>query len=233
MQTITTETTVGDLVRAAPSRSRLFENLGIDYCCGGKKLLAEACRAKNLDPATVVTMLAALDEGAEAAATNPDTMDLAELCNHIEIVHHGYLREELPRLDFMTRKVAAVHGDHEPRLLEVRRVFAAFNAEMTAHAQEEEATIFPAIRQLASINGDKTTATVKLREGFAKLEAEHESAGAALTRLRDLTDNYTPPEWACNTFRALYDGLSQLEKHTHQHVHQENNVLFPRALALS
>jgi len=231
MQTITTETTVGDIVRAAPSRSRLFESLGIDYCCGGKKPLAEACRAKNLDPATVVAMLAALDGGEETASANPDTMDLAELCNHIEVVHHGYLREELPRLDFMTRKVAAVHGDHEPRLLEVRRVFAAFNAEMAAHAQEEETAIFPAIRQLASGNGGQAAAAAKLREGFTKLEAEHESAGAALARLRELTDNYTPPEWACNTFRALYHGLSQLEMRTHQHVHQENNVLFPKVLA--
>jgi regulator of cell morphogenesis and NO signaling len=231
MQTITPETTVGEIVRAVPARSRIFENLGIDYCCGGKKPLAEACRAKNLDPATVVAMLAALDGAAENPAANPDAMSLAELCDHIEFVHHGYLREELPRLDFMTRKVAAVHGEHEPRLLEVRRVFETFHAEMTAHTQEEEQTVFPAIRQLASANGDKVAAAARLKEAFAKLEAEHENAGAALTQFKALTDNYTPPDWACNTFRAMYDALKKLEKHTHQHVHSENNVLFPKALA--
>src|ERR1035437_8361248 len=150
MKTMTSETTVGEIVRAVPARSRIFENLGIDYCCGGKKPLAEACRAKNLDPATVVAMLAALDGGPETTTANPDTMSLAELCGHLAFVHHGYLREELPRLDFMTRKVAAVHGDHEPRLLEVRRVFEAFSTEMTAHTQEEDETIFPEIRRLES-----------------------------------------------------------------------------------
>jgi regulator of cell morphogenesis and NO signaling len=230
MNTINIETTVGEIVRAVPARSRIFENLGIDYRCGGKKPLVEVCRAKGLDPATVVAILAAMDDAPDAALANPDAMTLSELCDHIEMFHHGYLREELPRLDFMTRKVAAVHGEHEPRLLEVRRVFEAFNAEMTAHTQEEDETIFPAIRQLASANGDQAEAATQLKKAFAKLESEHNSAGAALVRFKDLTDNYTPPDWACNTFRALYDGLAKLEKNTHQHVHKENNVLFPKAL---
>lgn len=226
------ETTVGEIVRAVPARSRIFENLGIDYCCGGKKSLAEACRAKGLDLAKVVDMLVALDRTPDSAAENPDAMSLSELCDHIEQVHHGYLTEELPRLDFMTRKVAVVHGDHEPRLLEVRRVFEAFAAEMTAHTKEEEEAIFPVIRQLESANGGKAKATASLKDSFTKLESEHGRAGSALARFRELTDNYCPPDWACNTFRALYDGLAQLEEDTHQHVHKENNVLFPRTLAV-
>lgn len=233
MNTITPETTVADIVRTAPARSRIFENLGIDYCCGGKKPLAEVCRAKSLDPATVVAMLAALDDGPKTTTANPDTMSLAELCDHIEFVHHGYLREELPRLDFMTRKVAAKHGEHEPRLLEVRSVFEAFNVEMTSHTQEEEERIFPAIRQLESPDGSGAAVAANLQAMFAKLESEHARAGEALEKFKTLTDNYTPPEWACNTFRALYDGLAQLEKRTHQHVHTENNVLFPKALAMT
>ena len=228
---MTSETTVGEIVRAVPARSRIFENLGIDYCCGGKKPLAEACRAKGLNPATVVAMLTALDGVPTTITVNPDAMSLSELCDHIEEFHHGYLREELPRLNFMTRKVAAVHGEHEPRLLEVRRVFEAFNAEMTAHTQEEDETIFPAIRQLASANGDQAAAATQLKKAFAKLESEHDRAGAALVQLKVLTDRYNPPDWACNTFRALYDGLAKLEQNTHQHVHKENNVLFPKALA--
>ena len=231
MNTINIETTVGDIVRAVPARSRIFENLGIDYCCGGKKPLVEVCRAKDLDPATVVAMLSAMDDAPDATLVNLDAMTLSELCDHIEQAHHGYLREELPRLDFMTRKVAAVHREHEPRLLEVRRVFEAFNAEMTAHTQEEDETIFPAIRQLASANGDQAAAATQLKKAFAKLESEHDRAGAALVQLKVLTDRYNPPDWACNTFRALYDGLAKLEQNTHQHVHEENNVLFPKALA--
>ena len=225
------ETTVGEIVRAAPARSRIFENLGIDYCCGGKKPLAEACQAKGLDPATVVAMLSALDGAPDAATADANAMTLSELCDHIQRVHHSYLGEQLPRLDFMTRKVAAVHGEHEPRLLEVRRVFESFQAEMISHTKEEDEKVFPAVRQLESADGRKATAVASLKAMFSKLESEHENAGAALARFKELTDNYTPPEWACNTFRALYDGLAQLEKHTHQHVHQENNVLFPRALA--
>ncbi len=231
MNTITAETTVGEIVRSRPARSRLFESLGIDYCCGGKKPLADACRAKNLDPATVVAMLAALDAGTPAIAScDPDALSLSALCDHIEQVHHGYLREELPRLDFMTRKVAAVHGDHEPRLLEVRQVFESFSAAMTSHTQEEEENIFPAIRRLESTDG---TGAAQLKGALDKLESEHDLAGAALSRFAELTDNYSPPEWACNTFRALYDGLANLERETHQHVHKENNVLFPRVLAAS
>jgi regulator of cell morphogenesis and NO signaling len=233
MKQITLETTVGDLVRTEPARSRIFERLGIDYCCGGKKPLAEACQAKGLDPATAVAMLSAFDAPSEALVVNPDTLSLAELCDHIERAHHDYLREELPRLDFMTRKVAAVHGDHEPRLIELRQVFESFNGEIASHTREEEESVFPSIRTLESASGDTNAATSRLEASLEKLEAEHDNAGAALARFKELTDGYTPPEWACNTFRALYDGLAQLERNMHQHVHKENNVLFPRALMLA
>lgn len=230
MNTITPETTVGELVRARPARARLFENLGIDYCCGGKRPLGEACRAKNLDPATVVAMLAALDGAAAAPSANPDALSLAELCDHIVRAHHDWLREELPRLDFMTRKVAAVHGADEPRLHEIRRVFEGFNAEMTAHLREEEEQVFPLIRKLESAHHGGAGASA-LPTTLAKLEAEHGRAGEALERFAELSDRYTPPEWACNTFRAMFDTLARLERNMHEHVHAENNVLFVKALA--
>ncbi len=148
MKNITPETSVGEIVRAFPARSRIFENLGIDYYCGGKKSLAEACNAKGLDPATIATMLFVLDNAGQETQGDPGTLSLTALCDHIERVHHGYLREELPRLDFMTQKVAATHGDAEPRLLEVRRVFELFNERISAHTAEENERVFPAIRQL-------------------------------------------------------------------------------------
>lgn len=230
MKNITTDTTVGEIVRAFPARSRIFENLGIDYCCGGKKPLREVCQSRGLDPATVVAMLSALDS--QADITDPDTITLSELCDHIERVHHGYLRKELPRLNLMTQKVAAVHGDSEPRLVEVRGVFETFNAKIASHTHEEEESVFPAIRKLEKAGGDKRVAS-RLAGDFEKLEAEHEKTGAALRQFKALTDHYTPPEWGCNTLRALYDGLARLEKDMHQHVHEENNVLFPKALAMA
>ncbi len=227
MQTITTETTIGEIVRAVPARSRIFEKLGIDYCCGGKKPLAEVCLAKGLDPLTVVAVLSSLDDVANASLADADLMSLSDLCDHIQKVHHGYLQEELPRLDFMARKVAAVHGEHEPRLLEIQRLFETFKEAMTSHTQEEDETIFPAIRKLEAGGADETDFAALL----GKLEEEHDRAGAALEKFRSLTDNYTTPGWGCNTFRALYDGLAHLERETHQHVHKENNILFPKVLA--
>lgn len=233
MKNITPETLVGEIVRAFPVRSRIFENLGIDYCCGGKKSLGEACKAKGLDPATVAAMLSALDNAGQETQADPDTLTLTALCDHIERVHHGYLREELPRLDFMTRKVAATHGDAEPRLLDVRRVFETFSEKISAHTTEENEQVFPAIRKLEGADGNKAEKTFALKKEFEKLEAEHLSTGEALAQFNQLTDGYTPPEWACNTMRALYDGLRQMEKDMHQHIHEENNVLFPRALGVS
>ncbi len=220
-------------MRAFPARSRIFENLGIDYCCGGKKSLAEACQAKKLDPTTVAAMLSALDNGGKEVPADPDTLTLSELCDHIEQVHHGYLREELPRLDFMTKKVAATHGDTNPKLWEVRRLFETFQDKVSAHTTEENEQVFPAIRKLEASDGDKSAAASGLKTEFDKLEAEHLSTGAALAQFNQLTDSYTPPDWACNTWRALYDSLRQMEKDMHQHIHEENNVLFPRALAVS
>ena len=228
MKTITSETPVGEIVRALPASARIFEKLHIDYCCGGKKSLAEVSGARNLDPATVIVMLSGLGTAPTSFERDPDTMTLSELCDHIQKTHHSYLLEELPRIDFMTRKVAAVHGEHEPRLLALRQVFEDFNAEMTAHTEEENQIVFPAIRKLET-DGKNSPADVGTI--CKKLELEHDRAGLALEQFNELTDGYAPPDWACNTFRALYDSLARLEKDMHQHVHKENNVLFPKAIA--
>lgn len=228
MKTVTSETPIGEIVRAMPASARIFEKLHIDYCCGGKKSLAEVCNTKKLDPTTVVAMLSALDTAPETFRRDPDAMTLSELCDHIQETHHAYLQEELPRLDFLTRKVAAVHGGHEPRLLVLRQVFEDFNIQMTSHTEEENQTVFPAIRKLET---GKHSTPANVRTICRKLEHEHDHAGAALELFNQLTDGYTPPDWACNTFRALYDSLAHLEKDMHQHVHKENNVLFPKAIA--
>ncbi len=229
MKTLDINTSVGDLVREDPARSRIFEKLGLDYCCGGKRPLAEACQSKGLDPDTVLAMLSAMEDGPDSTLPNPDTLSLSELCDHIEQVHHGYLRQELPRLDFMTQKVAAVHGEQEPRLLKIRGLFESFYSEIASHTNDEEKNIFPTIRSLDE--GKEKSSASNLKSSLEKLESEHASAGAALAQFNQLTDNYTPPEWACNTFRALYDALHHLETDMHLHVHKENNVLFPKVTA--
>jgi regulator of cell morphogenesis and NO signaling len=228
------DATVGGLVAAVPGRSRIFEQLGIDYCCGGKLPLADACRKKGFDPHTVVQMIAAFDSTSAAPPdeTNPTTMTLTALAAHIEQTHHAYLRGEFPRLDTITEKVARVHGEHDPRLVQVRQAFVALAEEMLRHMAKEEHVLFPMIRDLETSQDLSALHCGSLSYPIRQMESEHNSAGGGIALMRELTDGFTPPAWACNTYRAMLDALAQLERDLHLHVHKENNVLFPRALEL-
>lgn len=232
MTTIDTSTTVGQLVTERPSRSRVFQKLGIDFCCGGKQSLDEACRSKGLDPGAVLQALLAEDNSApsQGSGTDPASMTLSDLCDHIEARHHAYLKAELPRLHAMIRKVAAVHGDKHPWMHEVRSVFDELHAEMQSHMMKEEHVLFPIIRRLERGESNAAFHCGGVANPIRVMEHEHDSAGGALSRMRQLSSDYTPPEGACNTFRAMLDGLRELEEDMHQHVHKENNILFPRAL---
>lgn len=233
-QTPTIQTTVGDLVTQRPSRSRAFEKLGIDYCCGGKKPLADVCAAKGIDAHTVLSVLLAAEEEAPTEQRTWSTATLTELADHIEQTHHAYLKRELPRLKTLVRKVAAVHGEHYPWMLEIDGIFAGFAAELASHMMKEEQMLFPLIRSLES--GDPAPHADRCGPGIANpirvMEHEHDDAGEALARMRELSAGFTPPPDACNTFRAMLDGLAELEADMHRHVHKENSILFPRALAM-
>jgi regulator of cell morphogenesis and NO signaling len=232
-ETPTIETTVGELVARRPSRSRVFEKLGIDYCCGGKKPLAEACADKGIDAGTVLTILLATEEGAGSAERNWASATLAELSHHIEQTHHAFLKRELPRLGAIVRKVAAVHGGHQRWLLELESVYARFAAEMQSHMMKEEQVLFPLIRSLESGQpGPSTACGHGVDNPIRVMEHEHDDAARSLARMRELSADFNPPPDACNTFRAMLDGLRELEAETHRHVHKENSILFPRALEL-
>jgi regulator of cell morphogenesis and NO signaling len=230
MLTIDVRDTVGELVARKPALSRVFEEAGVDYCCGGKRPLEEACRQKGLDPARFAARLQeaaaqADDEGWVDAAA----MSLTELADHIETTHHGYLKQELPRLDFLTAKVSTVHGQNDARLNEIRQIFVQFAAEMSAHMMKEEQVLFPLIRQIDASSSPVSSHCGSIANPIRQMELEHHGAGDALEQFRALTDDYTPPEWACNTYRAMIDALARLERDMHQHVHKEDNILFPRA----
>jgi len=233
--TLNADTTVGELVKTRPARARIFEQLKIDYCCGGKLPLTEACAKRGLDAGDVLDQLQRADAQAEQRNNTPvdaDAMGLAELADHIERTHHAYLREELPRLDQMTDRVYRVHGEHEPRLAEVRRAFVALNTELTSHMMKEERILFPLIRQLESATSVPESHCGSISNPIRQMELEHDHAGDALQIMNKSTDGYRPPDWACNTYRAMLDGLQTLEKDLHQHIHKENNVLFPKAAQL-
>ncbi len=231
MKTFELEDTIGEIVTRCPALSRVFENEGIDYCCGGRKTIAVVCREKGRD---AEALLATLRQSAAAmagdATVDAAAMSLAELADHIEQSHHGYLKSELPRLDAMTAKVASVHGDKDARLAQIRDTFLGLAAEMNSHMMKEEQILFPMIRRLTAGATAPAFHCGSLASPIRQMELEHDEAGSALARLRELTNQYTPPDWACNTYRAMVDGLATLERDMHFHVHKENNVLFPRAL---
>lgn len=233
MLTINPSQTVGEIVRHKPSLARVFERLQIDYCCGGKVPLSQACQKKGIAITDVISQLADFDAAGEPSEwVDADSLSLTALCDHIESTHHAYLREELPRLDFMTEKVARVHGDKDPRLQKVRQAFVALQAELLPHMMKEERILFPIIRQLEASTDRTGFHCGSVANPVRQMELEHDHAGEALATLHAATDGYVPPEWACNTYRAMLDSLQKLEANMHQHVHKENNVLFPKAIAL-
>lgn len=225
--------TVGEVVARRPSLARLFEMARIDYCCGGKKTLAEVCQEKGLD---TQAFLATLDEAASAgggdSTVDATAMSLTELADHITQTHHAYLRDELPRLAMLTERVASVHGGDDPRLREVRDALLGLSAELTSHMMKEEQVLFPMIRQLEASDVLPSFHCGSLANPIRQMELEHHDAGSALERMRTLTDEYSPPTWACTTYRAMLDALSHLELDMHQHVHKEDSVLYPRAIKL-
>jgi regulator of cell morphogenesis and NO signaling len=224
--------TVGSIVARRPELFRVFEKAGIDYCCGGRKSLLEACREKGLDPKGLVTQLRRAAESSPPSSVSPAQMSLAELADHIERTHHAYLRSELPRLETLTEKVARVHGNREPRLEELRGAFLGLAQELFSHMMKEEQILFPMIRQLEAADFTPHFHCGSLSNPIAQMESEHDVAAAFLERQRTLTDGFVPPDWACNTYRAMLDALARLERDLHEHIHKENNVLFPRAQAM-
>jgi regulator of cell morphogenesis and NO signaling len=234
METPTIEMSVGQFVTARPSRSRVFQRLGIDFCCGGTLSLAEACKRRGLDASQTLDMLLIEDAVAPEQA-NPATMSLADLCDHIESTHHAYLRTELPRLSGMVRKVTAVHGERHPWLAEMAAIFERFATQMGVHMMKEEVILFPALRKLerAARGGLMTGSLDAIAAPIRVMESEHDGAGDDMSRMKTLSNGFIPPADACTTFRAMLDGLRELEEDLHMHVHKENNVLFPRALALA
>jgi regulator of cell morphogenesis and NO signaling len=226
---ITADQTLGELVTLHPDLIRPLERLGLDYCCGGQRTLPEACRESGLDPEEVLALLA----HALAPSHPADYADLgpAELVDHIEALHHAYLHEEMPRLSMLAEKVAGVHGDRHPELIDVEATYAELRAELDPHLMKEERVLFPIVRDLAA---DPTAQfhCGSVRNPISVMLAEHDRAGSLLARLRQLTNGYEAPADGCASYQALYQGLAQLEADTHLHIHKENNLLFPAVVAL-
>jgi regulator of cell morphogenesis and NO signaling len=234
---ITLESKVAEIATAEPAAIKVFQQHHIDFCCGGKIPLGEACLRHGLDPQTVLSELqnvgVEVDDG-----RSWETASLTGLVAHIQRRYHAPLRAELPRLSAMMTKVVGRHGARLPgTLLLLQRTFERLHHELLAHMAKEDAVLFPAITALESVHAGTTADAADswawMEQPMRVMEAEHDSAGTLLAALRELTCGYTPPADACLTFRGLYHGLSELEREMHVHVHLENNILFPRALRLA
>jgi regulator of cell morphogenesis and NO signaling len=229
---ITPATLVADIATASPATIKVFQRHRIDFCCGGKVPLSVLCARQKLDTATLIAELDAA-RGPLDAEADWNHQPLHELVTYIQSRFHRPLVEELPRLRAMVDKVVSRHGDRLPEvLLPLQRTFADLQSELLEHMAKEDAVLFPAVTAIEAGRPVTTVTQQWIHQPIHALEMEHASAGAALERMAALTDGYTPPEDACPTFRGLYYGLAELEREMHVHVHLENNVLFPRTLAL-
>jgi regulator of cell morphogenesis and NO signaling len=223
--------TVGEIVALDYRTASVFKEAGIDFCCGGKKTIAESCAEKNIDPGTLISKLRNVDLKSGPAVHNFKDWDPVFLSDYIINVHHSFIRKTLPELSYYTSKIALVHGENHPELSEVASLFARISDELKDHLEKEETILFPAIRK-AGTEGDLLSKQVILNE-LAGLSEEHESAGSAMDRINLITGSYKLPEDACNTYRVAFELLERFEDDLHTHVHLENNILFPRALKLS
>ncbi len=235
MGPVNSEQTVGEVVAAAPLTARIFQRHGIDFCCGGKVPIADACRDKGVDADALIAEIEQLVAEPAPETTDWTAQPLGDLIDHILGKHHEYLNRELPRVVALAKKVDAVHGARHPEIFPaLSRHVLSMAQELDAHMMKEEQVLFPAVRAIET--GGSAGAFGHcggIDAPISVMEWEHEEVGRVLADMRRITSNYTPPADACNSFRALYAGLEDMEQDLHVHIHLENNVLHPRALALS
>ncbi len=230
MTTIDRDITLADLVGDTPGLAPTLERFGLDYCCGGGRSLADACAAAGLDLDEAIRELSAFEGPAEPAPWIG--LSATELADHIESTHHAYLRDALARLDALVDRVVGAHRGTHPELLDVQRVFGELRTDLEPHLMKEERMLFPMIRALDTADTVPEFHCGSVRNPIAVMCSEHDRAGELLAELRGLTDAWSVPGDGCASYDALYSGLAELEADTHMHIHKENNLLFPAAVAL-
>jgi len=234
MNSIATKT-VRDLAVEVPGATRVFENLGIDYCCGGQRSLADACAAVGISLDDVEESLET-DNSWQFDLPNFLVGSLAELIEHIVEKHHVFTRTEMERLNALIEKVCGVHGQNHPELGRIRSLFQALSAELEPHMMKEERVLFPFIIGMEDAVHTKRPIQVPpfgtVANPVRMMMVEHDGAGELLRQMREASSDYAVPADACISYQTLYQALDAFEKDLHQHIHLENNILFPRAVEL-
>ncbi|NIT55388.1 MAG: iron-sulfur cluster repair di-iron protein [Aliifodinibius sp.] len=232
---ITKERTIGQLVKDDYRTAQVFQQNGLDFCCGGNRTIEEACVSKDVNTDDVVRALNQITSNG-TKEDNYDQWSLDFLVDYIVNNHHEFTRNKLPEIGKYAKKVAKVHGDRHDELNEIYYEFTMLHTEIFNHLDKEERILFPYIKQLveAEKKGVKPEAPEfgEAANPIAMMEDEHDEAGTSMAKIRRLSNNFTPPEDACTTYRLLYQNLEGFEKDLHKHVHLENNILFPKAMKL-
>ncbi len=225
----TTQQTVRDIAIQNPATVRVFETLGIDYCCGGRRPLQEACDLAQVPIDKALEMLAAAGVDDSPAEESWSSRPMRALTAHIVTKHHSFVREEAPRLCALAEKVISRHGATHPELLSIRDNFRALSDELHAHMLKEEQILFPFIDNIDTASRPGACFG-SVEFPIERMLAEHDDAGALTAQIRSLSNNFQAPDGACPSYRGLYQGLADFERDLHHHIHLENNILFPRAI---
>jgi len=227
MPTISDQT-VREIAVSNAGSTRVFEKLGIDYCCGGNRSLSVACELANVPLGTVLTMLDQCTEPITQGVSND--APLGEIAGYIVERHHGYIRQESPRIQGLLDKVCGKHDGAHAELSGLKELFGTLTRELTEHLMKEERILFPYIQALSSA-APPAACFAQIESPIEVMLAEHENAGSILLTMRTLSGGYKAPAGACTTYQALYRALEEFERDLHRHIHLENNILFPRAIA--
>lgn len=238
--TLQSTKTVRELALEIPGATMIFEKLGIDYCCGGGKSLEQACAARDLSAQDVILKLEG--EVEKPAALRAEVADfsqltLTELTAYIVSKHHVFTKQELVRLDALMDKVYSAHGQNHKELLSLQSLFRELSADLSPHMLKEEMVLFPYIARMEEAVRDNQRSFapppfMTVRNPVRMMSLEHDTAGDLLRRMHDVSADYAVPADACISYRTLYEALEELERDLHQHIHLENNILFPRAVAM-
>jgi regulator of cell morphogenesis and NO signaling len=227
---------VGEVVKLDFRAADVFSSYGIDFCCGGKFSVSEACANAKADESLVIRALEEMQNQKGFAVHDFDSWNIGFLTDYIQNTHHQYVSKVIPQILPLAQKVVDVHGEHHPEVIVINELFNGLADELLSHMQKEEQILFPYIKKLVAEASDGKCSDPScfgtVMAPISVMEQEHENAGVVLKQLYQLSNGYTPPEDACNTFRVLYGKLKEFEGDLHRHIHLENNILFPKAIEM-